>query len=610
MSGESDHFEDLLNPAGVPAGELRDDPYKHITHRAVTNSAEFQRILKLPRRAPDDVANVPDVTALFRKKGGTMNLRPRQSAALVEAAHMNGLFAPLPVGEGKALIALCLAEALDAKKAVLMVPAALKRQVLRDIDNVYSKHFTLPLDRLEIITYNDLSQASKENLLEDLAPDLIIADEAHQIRNRTAARTKRFLRYMNAHLFCRFCALSGTITARSIRDYAHLLELALRSHCPLPRDYRELKDWAGALDVKPEYPMLPGVLKKFCTGTETVREGFQRRLVETQGVVAGNATDVGSSLIIIKHEPIIPTSVAMLLMQVRKSWSLAGEEFQDILSYHRALRQLACGFYYKWKWPGGVPDDQWLFARAEWHKAVREKLKQSLKGMDSPLLLAQAADRALMARLHGQAAANTMPLAGAAGVAAWNGVGAPPSSKGKQWDCPEWAAWKAVKDRPVPPTETVWVDDFLVREMQKLAMSTYPLPTIIWFDHRAVGEKLGELMKLPVYGEGTDISASTDAIVIASLRVHGTGRNLQFYCNNILASVPSSGSTYEQFLGRTHRLGQTADEVACHWFAHTPEALAAMESVMTDAIYVEQSTGSRQKVLQATHLDALSPAAA
>jgi hypothetical protein len=64
--------------------------------------------------------------------------------------------------------------------------------------------------------------------------------------------------------------------------------------------WHELKDWSGALDVKPDQIVLPGKLMMFCRGGETARQGYRRRLVETAGVVAGSENELGTSLVIQK----------------------------------------------------------------------------------------------------------------------------------------------------------------------------------------------------------------------------------------------------------------------------------------------------------------------
>lgn len=540
----------------------------------VGRSMEFRRVEALPRRVLD-LKTVQDVTSIFAKPEGTMALRPIQSAAMLEAAHMNGGFFPIGVGQGKTLLTLLMPIALDSTVTVLLVPTQLKAQLKREISTLYGKHFDLPLGAITVVAYSELSLAKHADVLDRIKPDLIIADEAHNLRHRTAARTKRFLRYMKDNPGCRFVALSGTVTSRSLNDYAHLIELALRKASPLPRGFREVQDWAGALDVKPEYEVEPGALLRFCDGDETPRQGFRRRLVETQGVVASSEDEVGASLVIKRLSVKVPPAVLSLYSEVKKSWSIEGEEFSDILTRTRVLRQIATGFYYRWAWPGGEKDYEWLEARSNWNKAVREKLKQSREGLDSPLLLANAAERSL---------SNT--------------------GDGPRWDqgAAVWEVWKGVKDRKPPPTEAIWVDDFLLRDLEKRG-GAVDEPTIVWYEHVAVGEALATLTGWPIFDAGTDASGTTEKIIIASIAVQGTGKNLQHYSNNIFASLPPNGTTFQQTIARTHRPGQLADTVTAGWYAHTLETAEAMDKIRADAGYQLETTGAPQKVLYATHIN-------
>lgn len=551
----------------------RDAPAPALT--SVRATLEFRRVEALPRRVLD-FNDVQDVTDLFRRPGGTMRLRPIQSAALLEAAMMDGGLFPIGVGLGKTLLTLLLPTALDSKNAVLLVPPQLKRQLAREIETVYGKHFRLPLDVLTIIAYSELSSAKTADILDQINPDLIIADECHFLKRRTAARSKRFARFLKENPGTRFVGLSGTITTRSLNDFGHLLEFALKKCSPLPRGYQEVQEWAGALDVKPEIPTKSGALKKFCAEGENVRQGFRRRLVESQGVVASSEDDVGSSLVIKRLKLPLPAKIQTLYNEVKKSWSIDGEEFSEAIRRAAVLKQIACGFYYRWAWPG-EKDWEWLTARANWNKAVREKLKQSRAGLDSPLLLANAAERSLLDK-----------------------------GNGPRWDqgAQVWAEWKEVKDRPEPPTETIWVDEFMLRDLEKRARElAKDAPVIVWAEHVALGERLAEETGWPFFGEGSDASPSRDLIIVATVTTQGTGKNLQYhFVHNIFSSLPPNGAIFQQTVARTHRLGQLADEVTVAWYGHTLETEQTMEAVRADAIYQQELTGP-QKVLYATHIN-------
>lgn len=555
----------------------------------VKESNELKRIVAIKRR-PLATTSAPDLTDRFRKMSGGMRLFRIQSAALFEMRNAGGLFGPCGVGSGKTLISLLAHRAMDAKQTVILVPPALKAQLLTvDIPRL-AKHWQIDLAHIRVVTYNQLSSAGSADILEEILPDLIVADEAHNLRYRTAARTKRFLRYMKAHPECRFVGLSGTMTRKSLNDYQHLAELALGKNSPLPNHFPTLADWAEAIDVSDD-PMPPGALLQLCTEEELaeiaklsekgetdganfdvqriVRTAFRRRVVETPGVVATEESALGTSLIISALKPKVPADVNALIADVRGRWVTPdGDELTDALSVARITRQLAAGFYYRWIWPNGIPDSEWLNARREWNKEVREILRLSRRGMDSPMLIANAIERG-------------------------------------EYKSEFYEAWRKVKDRPEPPREAVWVNDFLVTEAIEWvkANAAKTTPAIVWYTHDAVGRKLAERSGLPFFGPGakaseelTKVDTKKTPAIICSAKAHGTGKNLQAFSLNLITTPISSGADAEQLIARTHRPGQEADEVRIDVFVHTPETLAAFRSSVRDAAYIEATQGQKQKL--------------
>lgn len=553
----------------------------------VQESFEFERIVKIPRRDLD-LPDVRDQTELYKRPEGTMHLWPIQSAVLIEAANANGLLGPVGVGHGKTLASLLVGAAMNAKKIVLMVPPQLRTQLIKNDIPMLNKHWKLPLDRLRVIAYSELSNARTAELLDELKPDLIVADEAHNLRHASAARTKRFLRYMREHPECRFVALSGTMTRRSLKDYQHLSELALRKNSPLPNHYPTLMDWAMALDVSKKEPMPPGALLQLCNRYELdqialardtfsaqthVRHAFRRRVVETPGVVATEESALGTSLIITGLRPLVPAEVQAAITKLHNTWEIDDEELVDALSVARVGRQLSQGFFYRWVWPNGVKDHEWLDARKNWNQEVREILKRSRKGLDSPLLITNAV-------LRGDFESTT------------------------------YAAWAAVKDRynPTPPVEAVWISKFLIHEAVRWAQETCTKasPGIIWYESNAFGRELSQVSGFPFFGPGTKaseeiaaVNAHKTPVIICSRAAHGTGKNLQQFCRNLFTCPSTGGVDWEQTIARTHRPGQEADEVFVDVFLHTDDMEAAYYSALRDARYIEQTQGQKQKLLYA-----------
>lgn len=534
----------------------------------VVNSLELRRILSLPRRdLLEDPVLTKAVTEYFKTKEGQHSLRWIQAAALKEAAEANGLFGLIGVGWGKTLITLLLPVAMDSERSVLLLPSQLMKKTLSEIESFYSKHFDLPLDRLKIHSYEQLSSAKTADLLYEVKPDLIILDEAHCLKNPSTARGKRFKRFMGEHPTCRLVALSGTMITRRVSECAYLCEYALGKNSPLPRGYRELQDWGGALDVDPIDPRSPGALSKFCNPGETTRQGFWRRMAQTKGCIVTQTKGFEGSILMQERRPKIPKAVLEIRKKAAETWEIGEEIITAATHYARVMRQLAQGYYLKWDWPNGR-DEEWLEKRKNWHKELQYFLRyRSRAGLDSVLLVRNAVKRG--------------DIKGDIQVA--------------------WREWSKVEHRPEPTTVPVWIDDFLVKDAIRWAQKQ-KTRTIIWVDRSLAVEQAFRSCGLPVYGSGNDANEANEPIIVCGVRSQGTGKNLQYrYNKNLLFTMISSGGVLEQLIGRTHREGQSEDCVEIHWNGHTEEMQKAFESAKTDAEAMQEG-GREQKFLLANHL--------
>jgi len=533
---------------------------------SVVRSTELIRVESMPRRPLTmDPELTRIMTGMFRKEGGTAVLRDIQAVALKEAAQAGGLFGMIGVGWGKTLITLLMPTAMDSEVALLLLPSQLKKKTLMEIENFYGKHFDLPA--LHIRTYEELSSAKTADMLNEINPDLIILDEAHKLSRPQSARTKRFMRFMESSS-CRLVALSGTMGNRSIREYAHLCELALGTNSPLPRGYMELVDWAGALDVSPMEPRRPGALKGLCEPGETVRSGFRRRMADTLGVIAAEGEGFGGALILKEFKTKLPKTIKGFRKRVEETWEIGEEIITEVLQYARVMRQLSLGFYYEWEWENGR-DEEWLEARKSWRGELRRILRyNSRPGMDSELLVKQAVE------------------AGDIGGTAQEA----------------YQKWLEVADRPEPNTKVVWVDNFILDSIKKWIKKEKK--GIIWFEHSLAFVPAFKELGIPTYGSGDDASSATSDVIACSIRAQGTGKNLQRYSKNLILAMPSNGGAVEQLIGRTHRPGQQNEEVVVWWNASTPEMVRAMESAEEDAKFAKQAHGQEQKLLIADYVGA------
>ncbi len=424
------------------------------------------------------------------------------------------------------------------------------------------KHWRLH-PSLKVIGYSELSLEKNARLLEEMGPDLIIADEVHLLAAPRSARTKRVVRYLKAHPETRVIAMSGTVTKRSLRDYAHIADWCLGARSPLPRSWNELCDWADALDEKvpDERRVPPGALLRLCADGESARDGFRRRLTETPGVVATGEHELGVSLRILRHHVEVPDAVERALRRLRDTWETPdGDLISEAAELWRHARELALGMCYRWDPP--APRD-WLEARRGWKALVRETLRHNRRGLDTELQVWNEQARREEAGLPTEEA---------------------------------WRGWRAVRGSFKPNTVATWISDFAV---DAAASWLERGPGICWVEHVRFGERLARKTGLPHFGAGDSGILDAEGPVIASRRAHGTGLNLQRWDRCLFCCPMTAGRDWEQGLGRQHRPGQQSDEVTAEVFLHTQELRDAMAQAIADAKYIEETTGGRQRLCYA-----------
>lgn len=504
-----------------------------------------------------------------------MRLRPWQAAGLCEAHDNGGLFAQAGLGMGKTLFSALVSIVMEAKRPLLLVPADLhgttNSKTVRDFRKLRKDWKAVPI-RIE--TYNKLSTTNKEGVrsldLEKFNPDLIILDEAQALKDPKSKRTRYFRRYIRERrkqgLPVKLIALSGTMAKRSIRDFAHLLDWCLGEGSPLPRDEFDLIFWADAIDEKTGQrdidPVEPGALLSLCGPEEkdlddriAARRAVGRRIFETPGCMS-LGSDVGASckLRIECHEIPVPPAVEAAFKHLKTTWTTpGGVQVCDGLGMRSHSREIACGFFYKWKYPA---PQAWKYARSAWCSAVRELIGTNRRGLDSEKDVALEIQQfARSGRAH--------PLAEV------------------------YREWQKQKPTFEPETIPVWLSD----DALHYAIHWAKNPGLVWTEHVAVGERLSELSGLPYYGpKGFDKKKryiedhKPGSSAIASIASNHKGRNLQgIWSRSLYTSFPATGYISEQSIGRIHRPGQLADEVVVDIMISCREQLLGFEQTIRDA---------------------------
>lgn len=531
-------------------------------------SREIARIVAL-ERAPDDVEEVLRLVGCVEGYA----LRDVQIRALSRIAAARGGLFPIGVGFGKFLISVLAPTVLRCTgSALLLVPPALVVQTRNEIE-IWKERVSIS-PALVVMSYGRISTVEGKGEIERLRPDVIVADEAHLLRRRESARTRRVLRYFLRHEETRFVALSGTLLSRSLSDASHLSELALRDLSPIPRLFSELRSFSRVIDVRPDEPPTAFDRRRVepllaWSGETDPRRAFFRRLETAPGVLVTKTSAFGASLEVYLHPYDLDPELEEALRVVVETWtSPDGVELSSPMDVARVTRQLLSGYFTRWKWPEGVVDVPWLEARNEWSRVCREYLKRNRQDLDTPF-------EVVLAVREGRA----------------------PSHVSRAWE-----AWEVFADTPPPPVVPVWISRSPVDFLRGLVGDEEV--GLIWTESPFVLDALQDVQK---FGAGEEPPTSGERTVALSRRAFGVGRNLQRYELNASLGLPPSGTAVEQTMGRTHRPGSEADVVT--WRVAIPRsgigrefAKKSLQKILEDCRFVE-SLGQKTKALSAVWVE-------
>lgn len=568
--------------------------------QCVVETPDFRRIRDLPRRRWQEWPHLEELTREMTRycaaPGGTMALKPVQAVALGELMTRRGLFAPIRVGGGKTLISLLAGLVTGAARAVLLVPASLLEKTRREAYQL-ARHWRIRPVHLH--SYEKLSRDYDDHILGRIRPDLVIADEAHRLKNTRAGCTRRVRAYLQKDPETKtFVALTGTITNRSLRDYNHLLKWSLKMSAPTPLEFDEFRIWCQALDerVDREARVQPGALVRLAPDLADVRclragcraeysrdlaacpacgdptddivvgrSAYRDRLISTPGLVSTREDRPPMSLEITGRELEAPEPVCDAILHMRNTWTTPDDHpFEMPTQLWAHCREAQCGFYYVWD---PRPPEDWLELRKEWSKFVRETLSNS-RTYHTPGHLIK-------------------------GILS-----------GKVQDDGLYQEWLEIKPTFRPRNVPQWIDDTTLRwAADWLSRSA---DRLCWVEHRAFGFRLSEMTGIPFFhakacdSEDNLVDNHTGPAIV-SIASCKTGRNLQLkWSKNLYVSPSGNPDDHEQSLGRTHRDGQPQDTVTAEYLFMALESYTGFLNAVRRAEYVEQTTSQPQKLLYGT----------
>lgn len=625
--------------------------------RDSAGSLEIDRITRLPLcgELPEEVVEEfsrQEIDAGHFEKG--FRFRPLQAKAILDYDTYGGVLAPIPVGKGKTLVTLVIADRAfraGIERSFLLVPPDVYSQLTKVDISWTRKRINLRVPFIlmggktiaerrrimasrkrgcYIMPHTSISNRDATDLLNGLMPGLFIIDEAHKFKRRTATRTKRLFGksgYITKHQ-PQLVALSGTMTSKSLRDYGHFAAFALRERSPLPMDVSLIDQWAQVIDSGADpADAQTGPIRPLLTWFRTYwpdeelpphvagyRHAYLRRFSTCPGVVQGNADDLGVSLNI-RNTPVANAAgyeghdtMVELMKQVEELWlTPSGDEIDYGFHKWRYLFELSSGFYFNQVWPSveelskrsvyrgmsGSEIEGYLLQAKMHHEALQEyhrRLRKWLQYCSKPHLDSPMLVGKDMA-LHG------------------------PKNVGHQL----FEAWQEARDlafdhMPERQSIPVKVCDYKIQAAVKWAEENGP--GLVWYHHNPLGEWAAQAM----------IDAGIDAafcpaesrrkgmndfvidprnkgkVLVVAMGGHGTGKNLQHsFHKAYFLQFPRPCDTAEQVIGRTHREGQPEDEVIVTTCNTTLFDHLNMGACLVDALYEHQSIGSQQKVIYATY---------
>lgn len=584
-----------------------------------------------------------------------------QSNAIAAYEKYGGLFGIIAVGWGKTLIALkCsdLALAKGHRRVLHLLPASTTPQLM-DTDIGWARRhvpMSIPFFSLHgktrkarkaiaksgkrgsyVMPYSLLSQPDALDIVQWIDADLIVCDEVHRIGDHTAARTQRWMRYVRERR-PEVVALSGSVTDKGPSDYAHIIAPALNDNSPVPHSKHLMNEWNAVLgsrngqdrrDGAPTTPIGQGA----GTGTATLapliewarayfphyndrlqhnQEGFrlayQMRLTTAPGVVATGDNEIGVSLCLANLPVQNPEASPGWdhLQDLIETVEVVGETptgdvIEHAIHAYKWLYELSAGFYNNLVWPHAekvarvrnMPlqtAQAYLQGALDHHAAKQEyasKLRKFLRerhrpGLDTPMLVGNSMYH------HGPSEV---------GVDLWHA-----------WDMMRRLEFEGMPERESSP---VRVCPFKVDAAVEWAreFTTKGRGGIIWVWNEELGlwayEKLIEAglahaLHCPAgdaYNTLITDTKTKDRVIVASIKAHGEGKNLQHHRNQLFLQWPRSVKAAQQTLGRLHRTGQKAEALVAHRMDTSEFDRMVFAACLVDAVYVQQTTGGRQKIV-------------
>lgn len=625
----------------------------------MSTATEIARILALPvQGAPDDAWTEQASRQLCSAEAWTMpgfrGLFPEQAFGLSTYAQTGTLVGIIGAGGGKTVLAYGCAnigwQNFGRRKILILTTNSVYEQFVRqgreearkilgvslpmvDLYGVFgarhskAKRLSMVRQHSEggvfTMPYSFLSQRWSEELLMEIQPDLVIADEAHKLRNiETAAGPPRLFRAMQAYQDrtkdrAHFLPMSGTLTERGLFDCWRLFAMAMGDHSPLPIQKAAADEVGELVDASPdevvqitqvggsllswaEKSVPPAEDKPYTRDQVGVRRSMQARIVNTPGVVRSKGALAPSELIVKIHDgQFRPDAVTDSHMEsIDVGIAPNGDEIDFALHSYKWRVEVTSGFYNDLYWD----EEKWepsALERAKEHHELRQEYYKLQRGwlqynrrpgMDSPWLL-----QGHFTRFKS-------------------------GEEKLQCDLEVYQAWNDMKNAefegmPERSKRPVWFSDHRLLNVTAMAMESIQRSqsVLLWCKHNSFRERLVEFLShngLPVVdcpsGSAHLLPKFPDTpkkptVYVLMQRGYAEGLNLQHGWIQGFAEWARGASLAEQCIARQHRNKQPSDVCEVHTFHESEFDRQLMAATITNSAYAVQTFGTRQRLMVASY---------
>lgn len=483
-----------------------------------------------------------------------MNFTPHawQTQAAEDYERLGGVFIGLDPGVGKTYAAALITR--RCRRPLVVAPASAIPQTRAQFESygISTKmakdlwHHREGADTAVFASYTWLTRKEQADFIRDYAPTDVLMDEFHLVRGLGNSARKRIERDLIARPEVRVGVFTGSpMGSGGVADLAFGLRWALRGHVRnlIPPTEAGVESLQLRLDED---------------------EDFQARWRAALQTTPGVYLDVDAGRY--EGEVVIRVLRREPLLTLPPTWELPDGYLIESAAHAAQIERMMA---YGW-WPSvdPRPSTAYIEARRKWGGVVRRVIQSGAADTEEQVRALRQAEYQTWLRAQREE--------GELGVAV-----------------PEWT----------DPTDLKRLLKTYGPQPWDVRMDGGPR-LLVWAHHRALQEKVAEILGAPLFREGAKSVAGEylpdyrGPVAVASIDSCYQSLNLQSFTKNLVLEPPSDAEKWKQLIGRTARQGQRANQVHVDVVVNSPAAETALRTALARARSTMQTTGKGSPLLQ------------